>query len=59
VPEPTTTQAVVVAATLPEVPVTVTTYAPLVGEDELVAVSVDVNAALLIVTEVGERLHVG
>jgi hypothetical protein len=46
VPEPTTTQTVVVSATLPEVPVTVMLYAPLVGVDvAVVAVSVDVCAS--------------
>jgi hypothetical protein len=60
VPEPTTTQAVVVSVTLPDVPVTVTTYPPVLGEDELVAVSVEVPGVVLLkVSEVGERTHVG
>jgi hypothetical protein len=49
----------VVAATLPEVPVTVMSYPPVVVVPVVVAVSVALCAVVpLIVTEVGERLQV-
>src|SRR5208337_846627 len=58
--EPTVTQTVVVSEILPETPVTVTVYAPAPVEDVVVAVSTAVCAVVpLIVTGVGERLHVG
>jgi hypothetical protein len=55
----TSTQTIVLSETLPERPVTVTWYAPVVVVDVVAAVSVAVSADVpLIVTEVGERLHV-
>lgn len=55
----TSTQTVVLSATLPEVPVTSTSYAPVVVEEVVVAVSVEVSAVELVtLTEVGDRLHV-
>jgi hypothetical protein len=55
----TSTQTVVDSETLPEVPVTSTSYAPVVVEEEVVAVSVEVSAVeLLSETEVGDRLQV-
>jgi hypothetical protein len=56
---PTLTQTVVVPATVPETPVTVTEYAPLVVVLVVPAVSVAVSAVVpLMVTEVGDRLQV-
>ena len=58
-PVPTATQTLVVSVMLPEAPLTVTWYAPEVVVDEVVAVSVEVCAVVLLkVSEVEERLHV-
>jgi hypothetical protein len=55
----TSAQTAVVAETLPEAPVIVMSYAPVVVVPVVDAVSVEVCAVVsLIVTEVGERLHV-
>jgi hypothetical protein len=59
VPVPTSTQTTVVAAALPETPLTVMSYVPRVVPVWVAAVSVEVCADVLLkVSELGERLHV-
>ncbi len=56
----TSTQTVVCAAKLPDVPVTVTVYVPRVVALGTVGASVEVPAVVLVIsTESGERLHPG